>query len=76
MIGSDPAYTVDRMSKATGITPRVLAKRRSEKKGPQYIKFGGRIYYRQSIIAAWTQANMEKQWRTKKAETMSSQPFL
>lgn len=47
------AWSPEELADNLGISPRTLAAWRKARKGPAYIKGGGRIYYTSSSLTAW-----------------------
>lgn len=42
-----------------GISPHTLAQYRSRGRGPQYIRLGGRVYYKPSCVTEWLDSLVE-----------------
>ncbi len=48
------------LAKRWNISERTLQRWRWKKKGPPYLKIGGRVAYRLSDVEAWEEENLKK----------------
>jgi predicted DNA-binding transcriptional regulator AlpA len=57
---ADPLLTPEEAAQQLGRDKKTLANWRTRKIGPSFFRFGGRIHYRNSDIAAWIEASKQE----------------